>query len=95
MQFEALWTLVWAKSGNLVPALDDGADGMLFQTAEAAEAEAIRQTDLYADTGAGESIRAVSVSVGAGTCPHNTMMTGRRPTGTPPGQGSIRRSGPL
>lgn len=63
MRFESLWTLVWAKFGNLVPAIDDGADGMLFLTAEAAEAEAIRQTNLYADTGAGESIRAVSVSV--------------------------------
>ena len=69
MRVSEAWTLVWAKSGNLVPALDDGADGMLFLTAEAAEAEAIRQTDLYADTGAGESIRAESVSVGAGPCP--------------------------
>lgn len=63
MHCKNLWTLVWAKSGHLVPALDDGADGMLFLTAEAAEEEAIRQTDLYADTGAGESIRAESVFV--------------------------------
>ena len=49
MKFGKLWTLVWAGSGELVPGLDDGADGMLIRTEEAAIAEAARQAEMYAE----------------------------------------------
>ena len=49
MKFDELWTLVWQSTGELVPGMDDGADGMLILTEEAAWKEAQRQTEMYAD----------------------------------------------
>lgn len=84
MRVSEAWTLVWAQSGNLVPALDDGADGMIFLTRAAAEAEAIRQTDLYADQGAGESIRAEPMSLDSATAYASRYARARAATSSSP-----------
>ena len=60
MCFDKLYTIVWDDTVQMVPALDDGPDGMLFLTLESAQAEAERQTDLYGD---GRVMRAEPVFV--------------------------------
>ncbi len=50
MKFLRLWTLVWKTTGELVPGLDEGAEGMLMTTEDAAKDEARRQNEMYADS---------------------------------------------
>ena len=50
MKFAELWTLIWKQTGELVPGHDDGAEGMLMTTEDAAKDEARRQNEMYADS---------------------------------------------
>jgi hypothetical protein len=74
MIVKAAWTLIWAETGQLIPALDDGPDGMLFLSEQAAVDEADRQQSLYGDedstaTAVPLEIKPVSVSVDSVSVP--------------------------